>query len=58
VRRDGLFPRQGDARNDRLAAGCFADPDLPKLERLYWASQRHHWLDLGEDVSLKKTQPG
>jgi hypothetical protein len=41
-----------------IAAGCFADPDLPKPERLYWASRRHHWLDLGEDIPLEETQPG
>ena len=39
-----------------IAAGCFADPDLPKPERLYWASRRHHWLDLGEDIPLLETQ--
>jgi hypothetical protein len=41
-----------------VAAGCFADPDFAKPERLFWASRRHRWLNLGEDISLEQTQPG
>ena len=41
-----------------IAAGCFADPDFPKPERLFWASRRHHWLNLGEDIPLEETPPG
>ena len=41
-----------------IAAGCFADPDFAKPERLFWASRRHRWLDLGEDIPLLETQSG
>jgi hypothetical protein len=39
-----------------VAVGCFADPDFEKPRRLFWASKRHCWLDLGEDVPLLETQ--
>jgi hypothetical protein len=39
-----------------ISAGCFADQDFPRPERLYWASRRHHWLDLGEDIPLLEMQ--
>jgi hypothetical protein len=41
-----------------IAAGCFADPDFPKPDRLFWASRRHRWLNLGEDIPLLETQQG
>ncbi|MET1029319.1 MAG: GFA family protein [Dongiaceae bacterium] len=40
-----------------IGVGCFAEPDFAKPGRLYWASRRHHWLDLPEDVELLPTQP-
>jgi hypothetical protein len=40
-----------------VAVGCFADPDFAKPERLFWASRRHRWLDLGEGIALLETQP-
>ena len=39
-----------------IAVGCFADPDFAKPERLFWASRRHRWLDLGEGIALLETQ--
>lgn len=41
-----------------IPAGCFAGPDFPKPKKLFFASRRHHWLDLGEDIPLEETQPG
>jgi hypothetical protein len=41
-----------------IAVGCFADPDFAKPARLFWASRRHRWLDLGENIPLVETQPG
>jgi len=28
-----------------IQAGCFADADFPAPKRLFWASQRHRWLE-------------
>jgi hypothetical protein len=39
-----------------IAAGCFADPDFAKPERLFWASRRHRWLDLPDAIALIETQ--
>jgi hypothetical protein len=39
-----------------IPAGCFADPDFPKPKLLVWASRRHHWLELPEDITLLDTQ--
>lgn len=39
-------------------AGCFADRDFAKPERLYWASRRHDWLTMPDDVEMVSTQPG
>jgi hypothetical protein len=39
-----------------IAAGCFADPDFPKPKLLFWASRRHRWLELPEDITLLDTQ--
>lgn len=40
-----------------VAAGCFADPDFVKPGRLYWASRRHHWLHLDENIPSLEQQP-
>jgi hypothetical protein len=40
-----------------IAAGCFADPNFLKPRRLFWASRRHRWLELGEVTALLETQP-
>jgi hypothetical protein len=39
-----------------VPAGCFADPDFAKPSKLFWASRRHHWLELPETVALIETQ--
>lgn len=39
-----------------VPVGCFADPGFAKPSKLYWASRRHHWLDLPADVALIETQ--
>lgn len=41
-----------------ISVGCFADPDFKKPSVLYWASRRHHWLGIPEDVELLETQDG
>jgi hypothetical protein len=41
-----------------VSAGCFADPDFPAPKRLYWASRRHHWLDIPDGIEVIETQPG
>jgi hypothetical protein len=40
-----------------IAAGCFADAKFAEPARLFWASRRHGWLALGEDIPLEETQP-
>ena len=40
-----------------IAAGCFADPKFAGPARLFWASRRHGWLDLGERIPPIETQP-
>jgi hypothetical protein len=40
-----------------VAVGCFAESSFAKPERLFWASRRHRWLDLGEVITLLETQP-
>jgi hypothetical protein len=39
-----------------VPVGCFADPSFAKPSKLFWASRRHHWLDLPEDIALVDTQ--
>jgi hypothetical protein len=39
-----------------IAAGCFADAGFARHARLYGASRRHHWLELG-DMPPMETQP-
>ncbi len=40
-----------------IAAGCFADPEFPKPDKLYFAKRRHRWLDFPEGIELVETQP-
>ena len=40
-----------------VAAGCFADPEFAKPEKLYWAQRRHRWLEFPEGLELVETQP-
>lgn len=39
-----------------VAAGCFADPNFIKPQRLFWASRQHRWLDLDEVSAFEETQ--
>jgi hypothetical protein len=39
-----------------IAAGCFADPNFIKPQRLFWASRRHCWLELDEVSAFEETQ--
>jgi hypothetical protein len=39
-----------------VPVGCFADPGFAKPSKMFWASRRHHWLDLPEDIALIDTQ--
>ena len=39
-----------------IAVGAFADPDFAKPERLYWSTQRHHWLGALPGVEPVETQ--
>jgi hypothetical protein len=39
-----------------VPVGCFADPSFAKPSKLFWASRRHHWLDLSDDIVLIETQ--
>jgi hypothetical protein len=39
-----------------VSVGCFADPGFEKPEKLFWASRRHHWLDVPAVVEPVETQ--
>ncbi len=39
-----------------VSAGCFADPNFTKPEKLYWAARRHCWLEFPEGIELVETQ--
>ncbi|MGH6866977.1 MAG: GFA family protein [Methyloceanibacter sp.] len=39
-----------------IAAGCFADQGFAGPARLFWASRRHHWLDLAQSITRLETQ--
>jgi len=39
-----------------VPVGCFADPSFAKPSKMFWASRRHHWLDLPKDIALIETQ--
>jgi hypothetical protein len=39
-----------------VPVGCFADPAFARPTKLFWASRRHHWLDLPEGIALIETQ--
>jgi hypothetical protein len=41
-----------------IAVGCFGDPGFAPPARLYWASRRHRWLALHNDLTLLDTQDG
>lgn len=39
-----------------VPVGCFADPNFAKPTKMFWASRRHHWLDVPEGVMPLETQ--
>jgi hypothetical protein len=39
-----------------VPVGCFADPRFERPAKLYFSSQRHHWLSFPKDVELVETQ--
>lgn len=39
-----------------VPVGCFADPSFAKPTKLFWASRRHHWLDLPQGFAPVETQ--
>jgi hypothetical protein len=51
-----MFRAEGLPGAIGVAVGCFADPNFAKPSKLFWASRRHHWLDLPKDIALIETQ--
>ncbi|HET7448089.1 MAG TPA: GFA family protein [Methyloceanibacter sp.] len=51
-----LFRAEGLPGTVGVPVGCFADPRFTKPSKLFWASRRHHWLDLPDDIALVDTQ--
>ncbi|HZP09774.1 GFA family protein [Methyloceanibacter sp.] len=51
-----LFRAEGFPGAVGVPVGCFADPSFARPAKLYWASRRHHWLDLPESIVLINTQ--
>jgi hypothetical protein len=51
-----FFHAQGLPGLIGVPVGCFADPGFAKPARLYWASRKHAWLDLGGDIPKVETQ--
>ena len=47
-----LFRAEGLPGTLGVPVGCFADPTFARPSKLFWASRRHHWLDLPKDISL------
>ena len=39
-----------------ISVGCFADPEFPAPERLFWASRGHPWLTFPDAIELQPTQ--
>jgi len=50
------FRAQGLPGTVGVPVGCFADPSFAKPSKLFWASRRHDWLDLPDDIVLIETQ--
>jgi hypothetical protein len=51
-----LFRAEGLPGTVGVPVGCFADPSFAKPSKLFWASRRHHWLDLPKDIASIDTQ--
>ena len=39
-----------------VSVGCFADPDFPKPETFFFASRRHRWLEIPDNVVAMDAQ--
>jgi hypothetical protein len=39
-----------------VPVGCFADPNFAQPSTLFWASRRHHWLELPAGTTPVETQ--
>jgi hypothetical protein len=39
-----------------VPVGCFADANFARPSKLFWASRRHHWLELPDTIALIETQ--
>jgi hypothetical protein len=53
-----LFRAEGLPGTLGVPVGCFADSSFARPTKLFWASRRHHWLELPENIVLIDTQPG
>ena len=51
-----LFRAEGLPGRLGVPVGCFADPSFAKPTKLFWASRRHHWLDLPHGITPIETQ--
>jgi hypothetical protein len=51
-----MFRAEGLPGTVGVPVGCFADPSFAKPSKLFWASRRHHWLDLPKDIAIVETQ--
>jgi hypothetical protein len=51
-----MFRAEGLPGTVGVAVGCFADASFATPSKLYWASRRHHWLELPKDIALIETQ--
>ena len=51
-----LFRAEGLPGTLGVPVGCFADPSFAKPSKLFWASRRHHWLDLPKNIVSIDTQ--
>jgi len=51
-----LFRAEGLPGTLGVPVGCFADPSFTQPATLYWASRRHHWLELSDAIALVDTQ--
>ena len=40
-----------------VSAGCFANPTFAQPQTHYFASRRHHWLDVPNGTAAEATQP-
>lgn len=51
-----LFRAEAFPGSVGVPVGCFADPGFARPSKLYWASRRHHWLELPDAIELIDTQ--